>query len=96
MPKDERFELRATIAWLSEVDAWRDAHPDRPSRGEAVRQLVRMGLSGAQVHSSPSTEQAAIRKQLTPTPTRPITTPTYSDVGLGHIRTPYGSRLKKR
>src|SRR5215203_6069088 len=36
----ERFEMRATEAWLAAVDDWRRTQPDLPSRGEAIRRLV--------------------------------------------------------
>ncbi len=43
--KSERFELRIDEEQLSRVDAWADEQPDNPSRAEAVRRLVNLGLS---------------------------------------------------
>jgi len=30
---------------LAAIDAWRDGHPDKPARAEAIRRLVRAGLA---------------------------------------------------
>lgn len=43
--KSERFELRIEEEQLSQVDAWANEQIDRPSRAEAVRRLVNIGLS---------------------------------------------------
>lgn len=42
--KSERLELRVPTEWLSRVDAWRRLQPAIPSRSEAVRALVDIGL----------------------------------------------------
>ena len=39
-----RFEMRATDSWLHRVDDWRRKQPDLPSRAEAIRRLVELGL----------------------------------------------------
>jgi hypothetical protein len=30
---------------LNKIDAWREAHPEKPDRTEAIRRLVRAGLA---------------------------------------------------
>jgi hypothetical protein len=30
---------------LAAIDAWRNTHPDKPDRAEAIRRLVRAGLA---------------------------------------------------
>ena len=44
-PKTERFELRLSLELLARVDEWRRAQSDLPSRSEAVRRLMEIGLS---------------------------------------------------
>jgi len=39
-----RLELRATDSWLHRVDEWRRKQTDIPSRAEAIRRLVELGL----------------------------------------------------
>jgi len=41
----ERFEMRLGPSVLDEVDAWRARQSDLPSRSEAVRRLVEIGLA---------------------------------------------------
>ena len=43
--KSERFELRIDEEQLSRVDAWANEQSDRPTRAEAVRRLVDLGIS---------------------------------------------------
>lgn len=43
--KSERFELRIDEEQLSMVDRWANEQPDQPTRAEAVRRLVNLGLS---------------------------------------------------
>lgn len=38
------FQMRVTPAWLEEIDDWRRTQKDLPSRAEAIRRLVEMGL----------------------------------------------------
>lgn len=40
-----RFEMRASDSWLNRVDEWRRIQPDIPSRAEAIRRLVELGLT---------------------------------------------------
>lgn len=44
MAKKERFELRIDENILREVDIWREGN-DNPSRAEAIRQLINLGLN---------------------------------------------------
>ena len=46
--KTERLEMRAKPEWLAAIDEWRRRQPTIPSRTEAVRQLVELGLRAAQ------------------------------------------------
>ncbi|WP_374380103.1 hypothetical protein [Dongia sp.] len=43
-PKSERFELRLGIAAIERLDEWRREQPDTPTRSEAMRRLVEVGL----------------------------------------------------
>lgn len=45
VPKSERFEMRLDPATIDRIDAWRDRQGDLPSRAEAIRRLIDMGLS---------------------------------------------------
>jgi hypothetical protein len=42
--KTERFEMRVPASFLKMVDDWRRKQPDLPSRAEAIRRLVELGL----------------------------------------------------
>lgn len=42
--KSERFEMRMDEATLARVDEWRADQPDLPSRAEAMRRLIEIGL----------------------------------------------------
>ncbi|WP_171905743.1 hypothetical protein [Sphingobium phenoxybenzoativorans] len=43
--KDQRIPVMMTAAEVRAIDDWRRAHPELPSRGEAIRQLVRLGMN---------------------------------------------------
>ncbi|WP_158000029.1 hypothetical protein [Sphingomonas elodea] len=43
----QRFEMKAPAPWLHEIDRWRARQPGIPSRAEAIRQLVAIGLKAA-------------------------------------------------
>jgi uncharacterized protein len=45
--KTERFELRITSELLVRIDEWRRKQVDLPSRSEAFRRLVELGLSSS-------------------------------------------------
>ncbi|MDH3209221.1 MAG: YfbU family protein [Burkholderiaceae bacterium] len=53
-PKNERFEMRVDEELLGRVDRWRGEQDDVPSRAEAMRRLVELGLgpSSHAVHFS--------------------------------------------
>jgi uncharacterized protein len=42
--KTERFEMRAPSSFLKTIDDWRRKQPELPSRAEAIRRLVEIGL----------------------------------------------------
>jgi uncharacterized protein YfbU (UPF0304 family) len=44
-PMTERFELRLDEATLENVDTWRAQQRDVPSRAEAIRRLIELGLN---------------------------------------------------
>jgi uncharacterized protein YfbU (UPF0304 family) len=46
-PKTERFEMRFDQATLETVDAWRSQQNDVPSRAEAMRRLIEIGLASS-------------------------------------------------
>jgi hypothetical protein len=39
--------FRLNLAWQQDIDEWRNAEPDHPSRSDAIRCLIGMGLSAA-------------------------------------------------
>ena len=41
---DRTFQMRASDEWLAKIDDWRRQQPDLPSRAEAIRRLVDLGL----------------------------------------------------
>jgi hypothetical protein len=38
------FQMRVSDDFLKLLDAWRKRHPDRPSRTEAIRELVEYAI----------------------------------------------------
>ncbi len=46
--KTERFEMRLDENTASRIDLWKESQKDKPSRAEAVRRLLDVGLSVAQ------------------------------------------------
>ena len=42
--ESERFEMRLDPVAVERIDAWRREQPDLPSRTEAIRRLVELGL----------------------------------------------------
>jgi hypothetical protein len=42
--KTERFEMRVPASFLKTIDDWRRRQPELPSRAEAIRRLVEIGL----------------------------------------------------
>ena len=44
--QSERFQMRVAPSFLRAIDAWRRKQHDLPSRAEAIRRLVELGLKG--------------------------------------------------
>ena len=42
--KDQRIPVMMSEDEVEKIDEWRRKHPDLPSRSEAIRQLVALGL----------------------------------------------------
>jgi hypothetical protein len=42
--KDQRIPVMMSADEVAMIDEWRRKHPDLPSRSEAIRQLVQLGL----------------------------------------------------
>ncbi len=51
--QDRPFQMRVTEDFLSAVDKWRTKQDDEPSRAEAIRRLVEMGLASASPPRTP-------------------------------------------
>jgi uncharacterized protein YfbU (UPF0304 family) len=45
-PKTERFEMRIEETQLEQIDQWAQQQADQPTRAEAIRRLVAIGLAG--------------------------------------------------
>jgi hypothetical protein len=43
-PKASTLQMRVSSSFLKSVDEWRRRQPDLPSRSEAIRRLVELGL----------------------------------------------------
>jgi hypothetical protein len=41
---DKVFQMRATEGFFRQIDDWRRQQPDLPSRAEAIRRLIELGL----------------------------------------------------
>jgi metal-responsive CopG/Arc/MetJ family transcriptional regulator len=46
--KDQRIPVMMSAEEVEAIDEWRRKHPDLPSRSEAIRQLVQLGLKPKQ------------------------------------------------
>ncbi|GAA0752358.1 MULTISPECIES: hypothetical protein [Sphingomonas] len=44
MKKSELFQMRVTLDWLAQIDAWRSQQPDLPARAVAIRRLIEKAL----------------------------------------------------
>lgn len=42
--KTSTFQMRVDAEWLRKIDDWRRQQPELPSRAEAIRRLVDLGL----------------------------------------------------
>jgi metal-responsive CopG/Arc/MetJ family transcriptional regulator len=54
-PKTERFEMRLETTMIERVDAWRRKQEDLPSRAEAFRRLIELGLSAKKTRAKVKT-----------------------------------------
>ncbi|MCG6112881.1 MAG: YfbU family protein [Paracoccus sp.] len=52
--KTERFEMRLDEGLLEKIDNWRERQNQQPSRAEAIRTLVELGLSGTDLAIRPN------------------------------------------
>jgi len=43
---DRPFQMRVSAAFLKSIDKWRAKQTEKPSRAEAIRRLVEIGLQG--------------------------------------------------
>jgi hypothetical protein len=43
--QSERFQMRVAPSFFRAIDEWRRKQPDLPSRAEAIRRLVELGLA---------------------------------------------------
>jgi len=43
-PKDATLQMRVSQSFLKTIDSWRRKQEDLPSRAEAIRRLVEIGL----------------------------------------------------
>jgi metal-responsive CopG/Arc/MetJ family transcriptional regulator len=48
---DKVFQMRASAEFLRRVDDWRREQADLPSRAEAIRRLIQLGLEAARERS---------------------------------------------
>ena len=46
-PKDQRVPVMMSVSEVKALDAWRRSREDLPSRGEAIRRLIELGLEAA-------------------------------------------------
>jgi hypothetical protein len=44
---DKVFQMRASEEFFRQIDQWRREQPDIPSRSEAIRRLIELGLAAA-------------------------------------------------
>jgi hypothetical protein len=49
LKNDKVFQMRATEEFLRQIDDWRRQQPQLPSRAEAIRRLIEIGLKAARV-----------------------------------------------
>lgn len=63
-PKTERFEMRLDPSLVEKIDSWRSKQRHEPSRSEAVRSLVEIGLSGTDAAIRPDGYQRLIMWML--------------------------------
>ena len=57
---DQQFQMRVSEGFLKSVDKWRKKQEDEPSRAEAIRRLVEMGLAAPQ-NTAPTSPRTAAK-----------------------------------
>jgi hypothetical protein len=66
-PLDQRLQLVISKGQIGTVDEWRRQQPDLPSRSEAIRRLIELGLGKAPVSAPPSgSPPGSTRKPASP------------------------------
>jgi hypothetical protein len=61
---DPARTIRLSDEFLATVDTWAARQNDSPTRSEAIRRLVELGLTGAKKFAAPSQETVAKAKKL--------------------------------
>jgi hypothetical protein len=64
---DRPFQMRVSDSFLTSVDKWRTKQEDEPSRAEAIRRLVELGLGGARqrgAHKGAAKAKTMAREQV--------------------------------
>ena len=61
---DEPFNMRVSADFLKSIDKWREKQDDKPSRSEAIRRLVELGLTVKITAKQPSAARAVRAKEL--------------------------------
>jgi hypothetical protein len=68
MPKPKSFPNKVLIGFsddhLKALDQWRRKQEDMPTRSEAIRRLVEIGLAGAKKFAAPSQQTRAKAKKF--------------------------------
>jgi uncharacterized protein len=52
-PQTHALQTRVSTEFLAKVDSWRREEPDLPSRTEAIRRLVELGLAASAKRKRP-------------------------------------------
>ena len=60
---DQRLQLVTSRKWVTAVDEWRRKQPDLPSRSEAIRRLIELGLKAAEHNTQPPRKGRVSRAQ---------------------------------
>ncbi len=47
LQNDRQLQMRVSEEFLRQIDEWRRQQPDLPSRSEAIRRLVQLGLEAS-------------------------------------------------
>jgi hypothetical protein len=62
--QDKSLNLRVSEDFIALVDRWRAKQPDKPTRAEAIRRLVELGLTVKTKAKQPSAARAVRAKEL--------------------------------